>query len=71
MKQGLSPADILFNGKLKTRMLVLLETDVSITGDLQIYRVADKAKQKTQYDLGLRSCQHFMRIMLYIYLIKK
>lgn len=35
MKHGLLPADILFNRKKKTRMPMLLETDVRVTGDLQ------------------------------------
>lgn len=40
-----SPADIMFNRKPRTRMSAPLHADVRITGDSQLYKDTDKAKQ--------------------------
>ena len=48
MKHVLSPADILFNRYVKTRMPLVLEAAVRVTGDLGMHKETDKAKQTAQ-----------------------
>lgn len=48
MKRVLSPADILFNRYMKTRMPSVLEAAVRVTGDLGMHKETDKAKQTAQ-----------------------
>lgn len=48
MKHVLSPADILFNRYMKTRMPSVLEAAVRVTGDLEMHKETDKAKQTAQ-----------------------
>lgn len=48
MKAVLSPADILFNRYMKTRMPPVLEAAVGATGDLGMHKETDKAKQTAQ-----------------------
>jgi len=48
MKHVLSPADILFNRYMKTRMPSVLEAAVRVTGDLGMHKETDKAKQTAQ-----------------------
>lgn len=48
MKHVLSPADILFNRYMKTRMSSVLEAAVRATGDLGMHKETDKAKQTAQ-----------------------
>lgn len=55
-KHVLSPADILFNRYMKTRMPSVLEAAVRVTGDLGMYKETDKAKQTAQSAHSLPSC---------------
>lgn len=48
MKHVFSPADILFNRYMKTRMPSVLEAAVRVTGDLRMHKETDKAKQTAQ-----------------------
>lgn len=48
MKHVLSPADILFNRYMKTRMPSVLEAAVRVTGDLGMHKETDKQKQTAQ-----------------------
>ena len=48
MKHVLSPADILFNRYVKTRMPLVLEAAVRVTGDFGMHKETDKAKQTAQ-----------------------